>query len=52
MKYVKFILLVTILYLLFYLIKPIDDEYSYLVGNTIGTISMLYVNTYDRSDKK
>ncbi len=42
MKFIKWLLLISILYTIFYLIKPIDDNYCYFVGLTIGMASQTY----------
>ena len=42
MHFIKYLLLISIIYIIFYLIKPINDRYSYFVGLTIGTIAQTY----------
>ena len=42
MKFIKWLLLIAILYIIFYLIKPIDNDYCYFVGLCIGIISQTY----------
>ena len=42
MKFIKWLLLISILYIIFYSIKPIDDIYSYFVGLVMGSIGQYY----------
>lgn len=46
MKIVKWLLLIAIIYIVFYLIKPINDNYSYFVGLVAGNIGQFYWYKY------
>ena len=46
MKFIKWLLLTTILYIIFFLIKPINDNYSHFAGLVIGNIGQFYWYKY------
>ena len=46
MKFVKWLLIVTTIFMIFNLIKPINDRYCYFVGLVIGNIGGIYWYEY------
>ncbi len=42
MKFIKWLLIISMVYTIFYSIKPVDNDYSFFAGLVMGTIGEYY----------